>query len=195
MKVEPENIYFGSLKPGTGGNATLKVTGGPVDVVTHNDHLKVIPSNVGADGAQIQVELLPGSAGELIWDDITLKSEFSEIAVVVTAWWEGFPVPEATVSKPTVVVPTVEAGQPPALTETPEYLSKPRPWVGKRCARCHKNFAYNSNNHDWEQCKCNWYQIAVNMSIRIMNELRYGIKDFPAFAKETWNVILGKEKW
>jgi hypothetical protein len=190
LKVEPENIYFGSLKPGKGGNMPLKVTGGPGEVVIHNDRLKVTPSNFGNEDTEIQVELLGGPAGELMWDNIVFKGEIGEVSVLVTARWEGFPSPET----PAIIAPAIELNEAPALSGTQE-LTVRRPWVGRKCMRCHKNFSYDANVHNWEQCHCNWYQIAINISLRIIDELRYGIKDFPSFAKETWNVILGKEKW
>ncbi|QYY58447.1 hypothetical protein [Dehalococcoides mccartyi] len=195
IRVEPENIYFGLLKPGNGGNVSLKVTGGPGNVVIQNDRFKVTPTNFGAEGAEIQVELQAGSAGELIWDNIVIKSQIEKIEVLVTALWEGFPASDVTASRSTATIPDAEVNETPILVKTQQWITTPRPWVGRRCTRCHKNFAYDPNTHEWEQCQCNMYQIALNMSVRIINELRYGIKDFPSFAKETWNIILGKEKW
>ncbi len=193
LKVEPENIYFGSLKPGNGGNAALRVSGGPGDILVHNDRLKVMPSSFGNEDTEIQVELLAGSAGELIWDNIVLKGQGGEIAVLITARWEGF-APEPVVNKPLVIAPAVEVNDASILSGT-QVSPSVRPWIGRRCSRCHKNFAYDANVHDWEQCRCNWYQMAINMSLHIIKELRYGIKDLPSYIEELWRVILGKEKW
>lgn len=195
IRVEPDNIYFGFLKPGNGGNVSLKVTGGPGNVVIRNNRLKVTPSSFGPESAEIQVELLAGSAGELIWNTIIFKSDTEEIEVLVTALWEGFPASDAIANRPIASIPDVEVSGPSSLVKTQQWTTTPRQWGGRRCTRCHKNFTYDTNVHEWEQCRCNLYQMALNMSIRILNELRYGIKDFPSFAKETWNIILGKEKW
>ena len=194
LRIEPSNVDFGLLKPGEGGSVVLKVSGGLGDVLLNCDQLEVMPSSFGHEDAEIRVTLLASPGGELIWHNIVLKGRSDEVAVLVTARWEGLLVPEAAPSKPPALAPAATANETSTLSGT-QISPSVRPWTGRRCARCHKNFAYDANVHDWEQCRCNWYQIAINLSLRIINELRYGIKDFPSFAKETWNVILGKEKW
>jgi len=194
LKVEPENIYFDLLKQGKSGNAALKVTGGPGEVVIQNDRLKVTPTNFGNEDTEIQINLLAGSAGELIWDNIIFKGEASEIAVLVTARWEGFPTPEATSSKPVGINSTIEVTDHPSPIGTQDLVSWPRPWVGRRCSRCHKNFVYDASTHDWEQCHCNWYKLSVNMSKRITNDLRLGLREFPSYLEEIWRMVIGKEK-
>jgi hypothetical protein len=184
--VEPDNLYFGSLKPGEGCRAVLKITGGPAEVINHNDRLQITPSNIGVEDIICHVELLAGSAGELLWDTISVKSQSCEISVIITARWEGFPVQTGG----TVLIDErIPSGE--------QKIIKPtlRPWIGRQCSYCHKNFAYNSDNHEWEQCKCNSYQKLLKISAWIFEELRYGIKEVPTFVKETYNVILGKENW
>lgn len=180
MKSEPETIDFGCLKPGEGGNITLKVCGGPADVMTHTDRLQIVPSNFGTEDSEAQVTLLPGSAGDLIWDNVILRGDNGEVLILVTARWEEQEVIEAT--------PT------PPAQQTVLEVQEERRWKGRRCSRCGKNFAYLESG-EWEQCNCTWYEIIINMSSSIIRELRYGIKDLPSYMQELWRVILGKEKW
>jgi hypothetical protein len=157
LKVEPGNIYFGSLKPNTGKNAVLKVTGGPGDVLVYNDRFKVTPSSFGKEDTEIQVALIAGSAGELIWDNIVFRGQSTEITVLVTALWEGF-APETDIIKP-------EPFPPIGGTQIP---TSERPWKGRRCLHCNKNIAYDTNVHEWKQCTCNWYQKVINRSLRVI---------------------------
>jgi len=161
LKVEPENIDFGCLKPGEGGNVTLKVCGGPGDVLVHTDQLKIVPINFGIENSELQVTLLAGSAGELIWDNIVVKGENGELSLLVTARWE---------EKDTIEAPPT----PPPQPVSPQVQEK-RGWKGRKCSRCGKNFAYLDLG-SWEQCHCTWYQVGINTSSRIIKELRYGIK-------------------
>jgi len=196
LKSEPENVDFGCLKPGEGGNVALRVSGGPGDVLVHCNQLKVMPSNFDSEDTDIQVTLLASPGGELIWDNIVLKGQGGEIAVLVTARWEGF-APEPVVIKPLEITPVVAAEQTSIVSGTP-ITSSERPWEdrkGRRCSHCHKNFAYDASVHEWEECRCNWLQMLVNMGTLITKELRLGIKEFPSYMKELWNVVLGKEKW
>ncbi|OGO20909.1 MAG: hypothetical protein A2144_04430 [Chloroflexi bacterium RBG_16_50_9] len=194
LKVESDYIDFGCLKPGEGGTMALRVSGGPGDVLVNCDQLKVMPSSFGSDDAEIQVTLLASLGGELVWDNIVLKGQSDEVAVLVTARWEGFAVPEAVPNKPLTLIPPVTTNEAPTIIGTP-ILSSERPWTGRRCSRCYKNFAYDASVHDWEQCKCNWLQMLINIGTQIIRELRLGIKEFPSYIQELWNVVLGKEKW
>ena len=193
IKVESDYIDFGCLKPGEGGNVVLRVSGGPGDVLVHCNQLKVTPSNFDSEDTEIQVTLLASPGGELIWDNIVLKGHGGEIAVLVTARWEGF-APETVVIKPPALIPPVAINEAPTIIRTP-ISSSERPWTGRRCSHCHKNFSYDASAHEWERCRCNWLQMVVNMSSYILKELRCGIKDFPSDIEELWRVIIGKEKW
>lgn len=181
LKIEPESIDFGCLKPGQGGNIALKVSGGPCDILGYGDHFKILPTNFGMEDTEIQMTLLPGSVGDLIWDNIVLKGENEEVSLLVTARWE---------EQETVITPP---GPPPQPVPPP--APEERRWKGRKCSRCGKNFAYDLNSGTWEQCSCNWYEMGVNMGSYMVRELRSGIKYFPSYLQELWNVILGKEKW
>ena len=159
FKVEPGNIYFGSLKPNNGKNAVLKVTGGPGDVLVYNDRFKVTPSSFGKEDTEIQVSLIAGSAGELIWDNIVFRGPSSEITVLVTALWEGF-APELVPEPFTPISGT-------------QISTSERPWKGRKCSQCDKNFAYDTNVHEWEHCTCNWYQKVIVKIRRVIRGLRY----------------------
>jgi len=193
LKVEPEYIYFGSLKPRDCGNAVLKVTGGPGDIVVHSDRLILTPSHFGDENTEIKVSTLPGSAGELIWDDIILKSNSGEIGVLITARWEGLS-QEDVISKPLPIGSSTKDKELLTMFKT-NVSQSVRPWTGRRCSKCQRNFAYDENIHDWERCTCNGYKMVLNISSYIVKELRQGVKYIPSYLQEIWNVILGKEKW
>jgi len=186
--VQPENINYGCLKPGENATATLRVSGGSGKVVVNSDHLKVTPLSFSAENNELQVVLLAGSAGELIWDSITLQSETNEVKVPVTARWEEHLLQISTGSEERLPQSSDKQSEARELDLT-------RTFKGKSCARCGKNFAYDINTGAWEQCSCTWYQKLVNMSSYRTKELRLGIKDLPSIFKETWQVLFGKEKW
>lgn len=193
LKVESDYIDYGCLKPSEGGSAALRVSGGPGEILVHCAQLEVTPSNFGSENTELHVVLLPSPGGELVWDNIVLKGQGSEIAVLVTARWEGF-APDPMASKPPPIAPAVPVIRASTLDET-SISSSERPWLGRRCSRCNKNFAYDASVHEWEECRCNWLQMLVNMVTHITKELRSGIKEFPSYMQELWNVVLGKEKW
>lgn len=193
LKVESDYIDFGCLKPSEGRSAALRVSGGPGEILVHCDQLDVTPLDFGVEDTEINVTLLASPGGELIWDNIVFKGQGGEIAVLVTARWEGL-APEPVISRPPATAPAVVTDQAAILSET-SISSLERPWTGRRCSRCHKNFAYDSNIHTWEQCRCNWLQMLVNIGTQLIKELCLGIRDIPSDVQEVWNVVLGKEKW
>jgi len=85
LTVTPQSIDFGSLTQGQGATAKLEVRGGPGSVTALSDYLKVSPGSFTSDSSDIEVRLLGGSEGELVWDDIVLKTDSQEIRVSVTA--------------------------------------------------------------------------------------------------------------
>jgi len=192
LKVEPKSIIIGPLKPGNCGNATLMVTGGPGNILVHNDRLILTPTHFGDENAEIQVTTSPGSPGELIWDDIIVKGDRSEVTLIVTARWEGLS-QEEVISNPLPTGPAPQDKKSFAVFGT--NVAEVRPWTGRRCSKCQRNFAYDADTHDWEHCTCSGYQIVINMSGYIVQELRHGIKYIPSYIQEVWNVMFGKEKW
>ncbi len=186
LRIQPDNIDFGCLKPGETGNVLVKVSGGPAKVLVNNDQVKVEPSSFDGEG-ELKVLLSPSAAGNLIWDNIVLKRDEIEIKVLVTARWE-VPAFQVNIGEALAMAAS-------KTTELPTPDSLERTYRGKACAWCGRNFGYNADSQSWEQCHCNWYQKGINGGSRVVKELRYGIKDFPSFAKETWNIILGKQKW
>ena len=180
LKVTPENINFGSLKPGEGGNVGLTVSGGPGEVLVRNNQINVAPSTFGKEDIVLQITLSPGATGELLWDNIMVTGVTEQLSVLITARWEEQP------TKELVAVQTS-----PRLL--PKYQSN-REWKGRRCSRCNKNFGYNTNIGKWEQCNCNFYERSVNMSKRTITDLRLGISEIPSYLREIWMMVLGKEK-
>lgn len=189
LTVTPQSIDFGRLSHGQGAAATLNVRGGPGSITALSDHLKISPTSFSPEGGDIEVTLLSGSSGELVWDDIILKTDAQEITIPVTARW-GLPEVEGSVDMGARVAIAQYAE-----TKMPSKVEKERTFKGRACSRCGRNFAYDTNSMSWEECTCNWYQVIRNMSVRIYKDLRYGIKDFPAYVQEIWRIILGKEKW
>ena len=89
--VVPRSINFGSLKPGEGANATLKVRGKLVKAIVRNNRLKATSLNRGSENSLVKVQLLAGSAGESLQDNILLQGERGEVKVPVAAQWEKEP--------------------------------------------------------------------------------------------------------
>jgi len=183
LKVEPDNIDFGCLRPGESKSTTLRISGGPGIVVAHNDQLEIVPSNFSSEDTELQVSLSGGSAGELIWDTIVLKGNKEELSVLVTGRWEE----QRMLSQVAIVTKEETKPLPSAPAE--------RKFKGRKCNRCGKNFKYDENSHSWEQCHCGPHQVIINTSRHIITELRLNINYLALAAKGTWNVMLGREKW
>lgn len=185
--VKPQSINFGSLSHGQGATVTLNVRGGPGNVAFSSDHFKVAPTRFTPEGGDIEITLLSGSSGELVWDDIVLQTDVQEIRVPVTARWgvRELERPVDTAAEAAVI----------QRTEVKTHLKDERTFKGRACSRCGRNFAYDTNTRAWEQCSCNWYQMLVNIGTHLITELRAGIKYLPSAFRETWYVLLGKEKW
>jgi len=85
--VEPRSINFGSLKPGEGASATLKVSGQLLKVTVRDSRLKVTLLDRGSGNNLVKVQLLAGSAGESLQDSVVLQGERGESRVLVKAQW------------------------------------------------------------------------------------------------------------
>jgi hypothetical protein len=187
LKSEPQSIDFGSLIPGKGASVTFNVHGGPGKVSIRSDQLKASPATFENGDNILEITLLPGVSGELIWDEFILQTNNEACRVPVTARWT-----ERTAE--TALEQNIE----PAIAPTEELgrsSKEERTFIGKSCSLCGRNFGYNVDSGSWERCTCTWYQMVRNMSSRIIKDLRYGAKDIPSYLQELWRVILGKEKW
>jgi len=199
LVVKPESIDFGSLSHGQGATVTLSVLGGPGNITFTSDHFKVAPTSFAPESGDIEITLLDGSSGELIWDEIVLQTDAQEIRVPVTARWEVRELERLVDTTPQIPVtdrPVDTTAQAPVIqrTKAKAYSKDQRTFKGRACSRCGKNFAYDENAGAWEQCSCNWYQMLVNMATHLIADLRLGIKYLPSAFRETWHVLLGKEK-
>jgi len=85
--VEPQSIDFGHLKPGEGANMTLKISGKLVKATVRSNRLKVTLLDLGSGNSLVKVQLLAGSAGESLQDNILLEGERGKLRVFVTAQW------------------------------------------------------------------------------------------------------------
>ena len=187
LEFEPQSIDFGSLGPGQGATVTLDVHGGPGKVSVNSDQLNVSLTSFEYGDNKLEIALLGGSSGELIWDEIILQTDTSEFRVPVTARWTE----QTTEISLEQNIETIVAHP----QETKRSSKEERTFSGKSCSLCGRNFGYNIDSGSWERCTCTWYQMVVNMSSRIVRELRYGAKDIPSYLEELWRVLLGKEKW
>lgn len=197
--VEPQCLDFGNLKSGHGANATLKVVGGPGQVMVHSDRLRVAPASFGSDRTEIQLTLLPGSAGELMWDDVQLQGNVGELKVLVTARWEELsaPMPEPQ----QVSVPELASAMPseqeqkhkPELVPIENEVDR-RTFKGKRCRWCGKNIHYDTDSRSWKPCKtCRGAGILVGIITRLSREFYLGTKELRPALMEIWETLIGKE--
>ncbi len=186
LRYEPQGIDFGDISPGKGASATLNVHGGPGKVSVRSDQIKALPTTFECGNNVLEITLLAGVSGELIWDEIILETDTQDYKVPVTARWI-----EQTTE--TTLEPSTEAAL--ALPkESVKSLREERTFKAKSCSLCGKNFGYSIDSGSWEQCTCTKYEMVKNMSSRIVRELRYGAKDLPSYLQELWNFILGREK-
>lgn len=213
FSVAPLAIDFGCLKPGDGANATLRVSGGPGQVIVQSDRLRVTPVSFGSESTEVCLMLLGGSAGELIWDNILVRANNAELKVLVTARWEEViipkpkveskpkpepmpepqPVPEPIPVKPLPVEKDKETQETkPRVSGTP---IEERTFKGKTCRWCGKNLRYDTNSHSWKPCEtCKGACIPVSVILRISKEFYLGMKEFGPSMVEIWEVLMGKEK-
>ena len=186
LEIKPQSIDCGSLSPGQDAKTLLHVSGGPGKVLLKSDQFKVSPTTFEKGENTIEITLLGGHSGELMWDEITLVTDAQTLTVPVTARWTGI----------TIQTSISENLEPIKLqhVEEPQRSSERRTFNGKSCSLCGSNFGYNTGNGTWERCKCNWLQKGVNISKHIIIDLRLGAKEIPSYFEETWRMILGKEK-
>ncbi len=91
FSVEPPVVDFGCLKPGEGGNATLKVSGGVPKEVIGSRRLKVSLLKTGSGTTLVKLQLSESNAGDSLKDEIILRGDRGELKVPVTARWEKAP--------------------------------------------------------------------------------------------------------
>ena len=186
LEIKPLSIDYGCLSPGQQATAMLNVSGGPGKVSFSSSQLSVSPTSFECGDQKLEITLMGGVFGELIWEEIILETDTQEIRVPITARWIKITTPASISENSESLVPKHKEG-----TQTSE---EHRTFKGKSCSLCGRNFSYYSNSGTWEQCKCNWYQMAINIGKRIIIDLRSGAKEIPSYLEETWRMVLGKEK-
>jgi len=205
LTVNPRRIDFGCLKPGSGANAILRVSGGPGQVIVHSDRLKVTPISFGPQSIELQLTLLDGSVGELIWDDVLLRGGSGELKVLVTARWEGVIEPKPKlepeplpVGEPMPPKPLSRQKEKETQTTKPEVSgnqTEGRTFTGKTCRWCGNNIRYDSNSQLWKPCKtCRGARIPISVLLRISREFYLGLKEVRSSMAEIWDTLQGKEK-
>jgi len=202
LKFDPQRIDFGDLPSGQGAKATLSVLGGPGSVSVASSQLVVTPLTFQQENSTIEIVLSGGSTGELLWDDLVLKTEKQEARVLVTARWGEYKSEKRKAMGNTVEAPEIIKNETSTTIEEPKITTiEPKPitddtrtFKGRSCSRCGKNFAYDANSMSWEECKCNQFQVLANLGVKVYKDVRLGIKESPLYIKEVWHIITGKEK-
>jgi len=208
LSVEPPSIDFGCRKPGDGANATLRVSGGPGQVIVHSDRLKVTPISFGSESTELQLTLLDGSVGELIWDDVLLRGGSGELKVLVTARWEEViarkpklepeakPEPKAA-PEPIPIKPLPETKRKEiqqAKLEVGRNEIEKRTFKGRTCRWCGKNIRYDTDSQSWKPCKtCKGARIVASVILRISREAYLGAMEVGPSLREIWEILIGKE--
>jgi len=183
LSVEPQSINFGCLELGHEANATLRVRGGPGQVILHSDRLRVTPISFGSESTELQLTLLGGSIGELIWADVLLRGCSGELEVLVTARWEEV-----------IAKPEPEAGPEP-IPPKPPPEQKERPFKARACRWCGKNIRYDTNSGLWKECEnCKGARKAISVTLRLTREVYLGAREAGASLREIWGILVGKER-
>jgi len=91
MIIEPKFIDFGCLQIGEGASTTLQASGEPVVEAIAGKRFKITLRKSDSDKTLIKLQLISGSAGESIREEIILRGGTGEIRATVTARWENEP--------------------------------------------------------------------------------------------------------
>jgi hypothetical protein len=188
LSVEPSAVDFGCLRPGEDASATLRVSGGPVSVVVVNDQLTVSPVSLGAEGGTLQLRLLKGTAGQLVWDCLVLQATDRSLEVPVTAYWhEASGEQRAEAATP----PVEECG----VDKTDGAFRSERTYKGRSCRYCGSNLRYDASSGIWHECQeCRGMRKVFSLVARFSRELGEGFKESRAILAETWEALKEKEK-
>jgi hypothetical protein len=186
VEIQPPDLNFGDLRPGRGALARVSVRGASGIVSVHSDHLKISPMTFQEED-NLEFELLGGKAGELLWEEVVLTTAADEMKVLVTARWTEHPI-----ETPHLRDSIVTLREPPLRSSAKQ---DQRRFNGRTCLSCGKNFGYDVDTKSWEECKCTTYQRVRNIVDRMVGDVRRGVKDLPAYLREMWGVVTGKEKW
>lgn len=186
LEIKPQNINYGCLSPGQETMVMLNVSGGPGKVTFSSPQLSVSPTSFECGDHKLEITLSGGHSGELMWDEITLVTETQTLTVPVIARWNG-------IASQILLSENIESAT-TKHAEEKRGSGEQRTFKGKSCSLCGRNFSYDSGKGTWEQCECNWYHKGVNVSKRIIIDLKSGRKELPIYLKETWRLVIGKEK-
>jgi hypothetical protein len=132
LKVEPQFVDFGNLQIGERAEPRMiTVSGGPIIKAISGSRIKVTLLDAGHAKTLVRVELIEGTAGEILKDEIILRSNTGELRVSVAAHW---------------------AAEPPLLSWCPdcgpEHINKKSLFYNKyakqyECFRCKHEFPYS----------------------------------------------------
>jgi len=214
ITVKPSFIDFGYLKPLISPKATLNLEGGPVTILSSNERIKVVPLEILEETGIIEVNVVGGEEGDLIWDSIEIRgSGVSVMVPVICNWDEGLanvksdtlrePGEAAEIPSPVkqgsrVIVDETDKpglGSVPEVSTSPISVSQSRDFIAPVCPICRRNLVYDSNTKSWlrcEKCKSN---VVGSLAGLAAEEGSKGIEDLKKTAKDFWEVITGKKPW
>lgn len=126
LRVTPERLEW-TLPSGQGASADLLVVGGPGQVETDSDQVRVTPAQFGPGETHVRVEVRPLADG-MIWTSLRLVTANTTQDVPVLAQWQAaHPVPNPS-SEPTPLPTYTSFSTTPIFAaELPVYIPLPPP--------------------------------------------------------------------
>jgi len=91
MIIEPKSVDFGCLKMDDGANTTLQVSGEPIVEVIAGKHFKVMLKPTDSDKTLVKLQLLKGTPGESIREEVIFRGNSGEVKAIIAARWESAP--------------------------------------------------------------------------------------------------------
>ena len=216
----PDIIDLGCLEPGISPRATIRIEGGPATATTDNKRIVVTPSEIGEQPTEVEITVMGGLDGELIWDTLHIKGDRGELEIPVICMWgealaRSFRESARTRDRRNVKQPVEREEQVDATkrydvesrneTEpaayaasagTPTTVIGARTYVAQSCPYCGKNSRYDSDNKTWMKCEaCAGVRKLISVPRRATAVTRLGIKYATQDLKEIWDVLTGKQDW
>ncbi len=182
------SINLGLLKPGENAYTTFSVYGGPGNLVINNDRIKADPLIFNGEITKINLKIEGGAEDEIIWDNIIVQYEDHQEALsIIASWTNKIEIPA---SNPIETNPALSAFVPRVIAGSSDRL-----FSGRKCKLCGRYFSYDPITQLWETCSCTKYEKIKNTCLHFLKESKPDIKELRSYIKETWDIIVGKEKW
>jgi WD40 repeat protein len=108
IRVQPEVLDFGELRPGKGARGQVTAAGGPGAVRWSSDLLEAKPTSFGPFDTPVTVTLHPCQDGQLLWDELVFEGASETVTIPVTARWVG----SSPVQPEPVIMPPQDSSPP-----------------------------------------------------------------------------------